>query len=266
MQNPTGWIGFISGPAKTTWPGIEKCLPGGRLAGSGVRLRRVKDRVEAQGISETVHKGKPMPELSLQTAPRATSSKQRRVAEAHGSQEVEPGISMEQALQSPALRANAGRWRGGTETRRVTALLARLMNGLQSIKPSWLDGSRPGGPSLVEALPLRPSRVEAPVTSSWSGGLMRMVWQRVCMNWWRTLLLTLVILCFPKLTAMVITWVLRLAISFVKALRWRILAEAAASTTPGGGTPPPPHPFHWMSSLLLLVDIYLRVRPMVGAG
>ena len=149
----------------------------------------------------------------------------RRVAEAHGSQEVEPGISMEQALQSPALRANAGRWRGGTETRRVTALLARLMNGLQSIKPSWLDGSRPGGPSLVEALPLRPSRVEAPVTSSWSGGLMRMVWQRVCMNWWRTLLLTLVILCFPKLTAMVITLVLRLAISFVKALLWQILAE-----------------------------------------
>lgn len=76
VQNPTGWIGFISGPAKTTWPGIEKCLPGGRLAGSGVRLRRVKDRVEAQGIWETVHKGKPMPELSLQTAPRATSSKQ----------------------------------------------------------------------------------------------------------------------------------------------------------------------------------------------
>ena len=240
----------------------------------------------------------------------------RRVAEAHGSQEVEPGISMEQALQSPALRANAGRWRGGTETRRVTALLARLMNGLQSIKPSWLDGSRPGGPSLVEALPLRPSRVEAPVTSSWSGGLMRMVWQRVCMNWWRTLLLTLVILCFPKLTAMVITLVLRLAISFVKGLLWQILAEvgkelktlclqmsqasssfefmvvealeglfggqeefaatqhswttatppAAASTTPGGGNPPPPHPFHWMSSLLLLVDIYLRIRPMVGAG
>jgi len=136
------------------------------------------------------------------------------------------------------------------------------------------------------------------------------------MNWWRTLLLTLVILCFPKLTAMVITLVLRLAISLVKALLWRILAEvgkelktlclqmsqasssfefmvvealeglfggkeefaetqhswttatppAAASTTPGGGNPPPPHPFHWMSSLLLLVDVYLRVRPMVGAG
>ena len=58
-------------------------------------------------------------------------------------------------------------------TRRVTALLARLMNGLQSIKPSWLDGSRPGGPSLAEALPLRPSRVEAPLTSGWSGGLMK---------------------------------------------------------------------------------------------
>ena len=76
VQNPTGWVGFISGPAKTTWPGIERCLPGGRLAGSGVRLRRVKDRVEAQGIWEGVHKGKPMPELSLQTAPRAASSKQ----------------------------------------------------------------------------------------------------------------------------------------------------------------------------------------------
>ena len=68
VQNLTGWIGFISGPAKTTWPGIEKCLPGGRLAGS--------EFASGGGIWETVRKGKPMPELSLQTAPRATSSKQ----------------------------------------------------------------------------------------------------------------------------------------------------------------------------------------------
>lgn len=239
----------------------------------------------------------------------------RRAAAEHGDQEVEPGVSMVAALGDPSLRANAGRWRGGTETRRVTALLARLMNGLHSIKPSWLEGPHHDGEPLVgEALPVRISQHGPDVPPAWYAKLLRWLWKECLLNRWRTLVLTLVMLLFPRLTAMLVTAVVRLVIRACMAMVMRIVLElgkelralcvqmshASSSVeeilvgyvedafalspapvptpapSPGQfppemlhlqpGAPPAPHPFHWVSSLLLLVDIFLRVRPMAGAG
>ena len=63
----------------------------------------------------------------------------KRATATFGDDEVEPGVSMNEALCDPKLRASAAKWRSGSETRRVTALCARLLNGLQNIKPVSLE-------------------------------------------------------------------------------------------------------------------------------
>ena len=58
-------VGWIAGPAKTTWPRLEAALPGGRLSGSRVRLRRVQSLAEAESLWQRQHPGVPMPEFPL---------------------------------------------------------------------------------------------------------------------------------------------------------------------------------------------------------
>ena len=78
-----------------------------------------------------------------------------KVTSTFGHEEVEPGVSMEETLADPKLRASAAKWRSGSDGRRATALLARLLNGIHSIKPSWLDGSPAVEPQPVRTLPVR---------------------------------------------------------------------------------------------------------------
>lgn len=77
----------------------------------------------------------------------------QKASEMCGDAEVEPGVSMNEALMDPKMRASAAKWRSGNETRRITALCARLMNGLSSIKPAWLEGLSDG---RAEPQPVRP--------------------------------------------------------------------------------------------------------------
>lgn len=143
--------------------------------------------------------------------------------------------------------------------------------------------------------------------------MLSWVWQRVLLHRWRTLLLTLGFLLFPRLVAMLLTAMVRLLVRALVAVMVRLFAElgqelrelcvqmsvvsssfgdylisyveelfsppavAPPNVGPQGGPSPPavpappaavpaPHPFHWLSSFLLIVDIFLRVRPMAGAG
>lgn len=67
LSNPgTGKIGYIAGPGDTTWGVVENSLRGGRLSGSGARLRRVEDRNQALAVWEMAFPGRAMPEFPRQ--------------------------------------------------------------------------------------------------------------------------------------------------------------------------------------------------------
>lgn len=242
----------------------------------------------------------------------------REVTASCGHAEVEPGVSMNEALSDPKLRASAAKWRSGNETRRVTALCARLLNGLQSIKPSWLEGlAAAPEPAPVQPLPMREARVgphEPP------NRLMMVYYWFLAHVKWKTLCLVLLIMCFPKVFALLVTVVIRLLVRALLALVGRLLTEvgrelremlfqvtlATSSTEESllqyletfftvGPAPPPvieaaaprmqsvpadshvcplqapcPHqpnpPWSFVSCVLLLADLLLRLRPMGGAG
>ena len=65
VANPTGELGYVCGPAASTWPCLEKRLRGGKLAGSGARLRRVESQKEAEEVWKKAHGEKPMPHLRV---------------------------------------------------------------------------------------------------------------------------------------------------------------------------------------------------------
>lgn len=54
-------LGCWEGPNPQTWKAIEKTLRGGRLAGSGARLRRVEDLKAAAKLWKDVFPCRPMP-------------------------------------------------------------------------------------------------------------------------------------------------------------------------------------------------------------
>ena len=243
----------------------------------------------------------------------------QKAAAACGDTEVEPGVSMHDALSNPRLRAAAAKWRSGSESRRVTALFARMMNGLHSIKPAWLEGvSAAVEPTPVDPLPLHHNFIgpAAPPTRL----AMIFTWLWNCCRI-RTLCLAVMILCFPKIFALFLTAIMRLLVRAVLALLGRLLTEvgrelrdmifqvtlATTSTEeallhylenfftlvpsppsllepsppnphsiPAADLPMSPHtapcpqhpnpPWSFVSCMLLVADLILRLRPMGGAG
>ena len=63
-RNPS-FVGWTSGRGGQTWRELESRLPGGRLSGSAVRLRRVDDKEHAERVWMAAHPGIKMPILPL---------------------------------------------------------------------------------------------------------------------------------------------------------------------------------------------------------
>ena len=116
------------------------------------------------------------------------------------------GLTAEQVLSDPANRAVAARWRSGPVPRRITAALARAMQSLQEWSPSGALAA--GRPAPAEPLPVRSSRgtPAAPAAPA----------QLPLLPWWvprptfRTGVLLLVLLLFPRVVALVFALVFRL--------------------------------------------------------
>ena len=148
--------------------------------------------------------------LSRSAGPSAALQAVSRVADEFGDAEIEPGISMQEALSDPNTRAQAARWRSGPEPRRATAILARMMQSLQSVRPSWTEALVAGELPVAEPLPVRRA-----------GSSEALSWWRSSMNFclfstwglrrsWRTWCLVAVILIFPKVLALLLTLVVRM--------------------------------------------------------
>ncbi len=67
LQNPAdpSIEGFVEGPNPETWQRIESRLAGRKLRGSGARLRRVENKVEAEKVWRSVFPSKVMPMVEL---------------------------------------------------------------------------------------------------------------------------------------------------------------------------------------------------------
>lgn len=129
------------------------------------------------------------------------------------------------ALQDPAFRSQASRWRTGTASRRLSAALARLLNAMENIKPAWLKpvDAQQDLP-LVETLSFKKKdhgrAQEDHVLGRWSRALTTL-----SSNYWRTLVAVGVMLVFPRLTAALLAMMVRMIIRLVMALFMRALRE-----------------------------------------
>ncbi len=130
------------------------------------------------------------------------------------------------ALSDPSLRSQASRWRSGSGSKKVSAALARMLNSLHAIRPQWLSSLRRGGeePPAVVPLPLN-----GPAQPSTSWFLTRLSWMermvKLLGSYVRTVVVLVVLLCFPKLVSAFIAFSIRLVLRLCSAIVIRLLRE-----------------------------------------
>ena len=148
-----------------------------------------------------------------------------------GDQPVASGLTPAQVLADPSQREQAARWRAGDSVRRLTSVLARMVQSLQAYGGAReAPAQPPRQPLLVETRPLRPSRQEAALpgvvgAGSWIRGLgdaLRLVRLRLT---WRTILFAVMVLLFPRLVALTAAVALRLLVKAVVSLLVNVLRE-----------------------------------------
>ena len=115
------------------------------------------------------------------------------------------------AMPDPAFRAQAARWRSGDEGRKFSAVLARFLNGLSTLRPGW-QAEVAGSSDPPEVTPL-------PLTRKTLGNYEPALWwrrwtdvKRFFLVHWRAMWVLLVILCFPKLVATCLAVFLRMVV------------------------------------------------------
>ena len=130
------------------------------------------------------------------------------------------------ALSDPSFRSQASRWRSGSGSKKVSAALARMLNSLHAIRPQWLSSLRRGGeePPAVVPLPLN-----GPAQPSTSWFLTRLSWMermvKLLGSYVRTVVVLVVLLCFPKLVSAFIAFSIRLVLRLCSAIVIRLLRE-----------------------------------------
>ena len=130
------------------------------------------------------------------------------------------------ALNDPGYRSQASKWRTGDGSRRVSAVLARMLNALHTIRPQWLAGMAEdhGEPPEVAPLPFRPGVPKGVQSVPWARNISWKLY-RVLVQHWRTVAAILLLLCFPKLVSALVAVFVRLVLRFVIAIFARLCQE-----------------------------------------
>ena len=151
-----------------------------------------------------------------------------QAAVALGDEEISQGLTAAQVLEDTAATNSASRWRSGPESRRLTAVLARLRQGLSAVLPGLdsLGNSGAAAPPLqpVHARPLRGGVATAEAASTSSSWRSRLSWLSSRLNF-RTLGLLLMVIMFPRLLAFLVAMGVRLVASLLVRLSSRIIRE-----------------------------------------
>lgn len=138
------------------------------------------------------------------------------------------------ALCDPSFRDQAARWRTGSESRRISAAFARFINSLHIIRPGWLKPQAvrmaPDEPPMVDPLPVHPPRAGRTTlsTMAWCVQTGSKVCENVCawcMTRWRTLMIVLICLAFPRVVALLCAALFRMLVRAVAAVVCRVLQE-----------------------------------------
>ncbi|OLQ14595.1 hypothetical protein AK812_SmicGene1219 [Symbiodinium microadriaticum] len=190
------------------WKTLEASLEGGRLSGSSARLRRVPDEATAAECLRTAL---------------------TQAASALGNEEIAQGLTAAEVLASDDGTQSAARWRSGPEGRRLTAVLARLSQGLASVFPSLGPAVERGGAPAeplqpVHARPLRGGVDVAGAASALSPWRQRLSVLLSRLNV-KTLGLLLLVMMFPRLLAFLVAMSVRIVASLLMRLSGRILKE-----------------------------------------
>ena len=130
-----------------------------------------------------------------------------------GETEVSQGLSAAQVLADPGARQAAVRWRAGPVHRRLTALLARLRQGLGQVFPG-MAATPAGEVPLSHVAPVEPSSWWTTCRSTVS----------MLMSW-RTLVMLLAFGAFPRLIAFVIAMSVRLVARLLLLAAGRVFKE-----------------------------------------
>ena len=149
----------------------------------------------------------------------------KQAAEACEGMEVEPGVSMNEALLDPVHRAQAARWRSGPEHRKVAAILARMMQALHGIRPAWISSPGSQNPPVAEPLPVR--RAPTPGSHGLLPAGVKWCLQKIrALSYgWKTWCLIMLLLIFPKVLASMLTLIVRLCVRAGFALVARLMNE-----------------------------------------
>jgi len=150
-----------------------------------------------------------------------------QAAVALGDEEIAQGLTAAQVLEDSAATNSPTRWRSGPESRRLTAVLARLRQGLSAVLPGFDSSEDSGGAAPlqpVHARPLRGGVATAQTASTSSSWRSRLSWLGSHLNF-RTLGLLLVVIMFPRLLAFLVAMGVRLVASLLVRLSSRIIRE-----------------------------------------
>ncbi|CAE7427492.1 unnamed protein product, partial [Symbiodinium sp. KB8] len=215
-KNPS-FVGYYEGQGASAWRAIES-----RLEGGGPGLGR--------GSSERADAGSPDVSQTVSAADGLLTAVNEAAATL-GDQPVVSGLTPAQVLADPSQREQAARWRAGDSVRRLTSVLARMVQSLQAYGGAReAPAQPPRQPVLVETRPLRPSRQGAALPSdvgagSWIRGLgdaLRLFRLRLT---WRTILFAVMVLLFPRLVALTAAVALRLLVKAVVSLLVNVFRE-----------------------------------------
>ena len=126
------------------------------------------------------------------------------------------------ALGDEGYRNQAARWRSNSGTKRISAALARMMNALKGIKPSWVEDQPDFGEiKVTEALPLAAMKTEG---RNWLKESMAVLYT-FTLRQWKTMWLLVILVCFPKLVAALLAMLVRLVVRFCTIMVMRMVKE-----------------------------------------
>ena len=151
-----------------------------------------------------------------------------------GDEDISQGLSAAQVLADLNARQMASRWRSGSESRRLTALLAKLREGLASVFPGQApaparDAAPKAGLQPVRARPIRgESQTVVEQRVYWRTELLQTFRTWVS---WKTLGSLLLLVLFPRLLAFLIVMSVRVLARIALMLSSRLIRELVSQVT-----------------------------------
>ncbi|CAE7489091.1 unnamed protein product [Symbiodinium natans] len=176
-----------------------------------------------QGVGDLVPGAAGRPQADAEEGQRTTAAATtvrhalQQAAAQLGPEEIEPGLSASEVVADASSWASASRWRSGSNARRFTAALCRMLSLLEGLRPDVGEvraADTLEGPQPVEPRPLRGALARRGSTSvaAQEPQVRQMVWSWLLrpLRLWKTCAVLLLVLICPRLVALLASMIIRL--------------------------------------------------------